>query len=306
VPDTPTPSKDSIVRFLRGSPTLRDLGSLSIERLAERVQLRRYDNDARLFHDEIPGPDQPLRVMTHGRVSWSSSGDQEKQGARMLLPGSVIGLESVNDWARREQHPEVWLPSDPPRIRSRAVGPVWMLELEPERFDEVFTTPLGQRLLTRLVRQYPTSINAPAIVAELREHDALARVSSISLYRMLERAPTRIFTVQNFDHLKPEQEAEFLDDDDSIRLRSRGRALYFVIDGELQIPTDTGTESLLDGDLGGPNLFSRDTDMLEAAWAMGSGRAVVLYAWVLTEMLRSDPGFARNLGPIMYTDEASP
>jgi CRP-like cAMP-binding protein len=306
VPETPTPSIDSIVRFLRGIPTLRDLESPALERLAERVQLRRYDNDAKLFDDEIPGPDQPLRVLIHGRASWSSRGDQEKQGARMLLPGSVIGLESVNDWARRQQHGEVWLAPDPPSIRSRALGPVWMLELGPERFEATFSSTSGARLLTRLVRQYPTSINSPAIVAKLREHDMFARVSSVSLYRMLERAPTRIFTDQNINGFMFEQQAKFVDDDDGIRQRSRGRALYFVLDGELQIPTDTGAESLAVGDLGGPNLFSRGGGVLDGAWTTGSGRAVVLYAWVLTEMIRSDPGFARKLGPLAHGKEVSP
>jgi hypothetical protein len=294
---------------LRGIPTLRDLASSALEPLAERVQVRRYDDDVKLFDDEIPGPEQPLRVLIHGRASWSSRGDQEKRGARMLLPGSVIGLESINDWARREQHPEVWLAADPPSIRSRTHGSVWTLELQPERFDEVFSSTGGARLLTRLVRQYPTSINSPAIVALLREHDALARVSSVSLYRMLERAPTRIFTTQHMnDQLLPGQEAqlEFGDVDDSIRQRSRGRALYFVIDGQLQIPTDSGTRSLARGDLGGPNLFSRSDGVLEKAWTTGSGRAVVLYAWVLTEMIRSDSGFARKLGPLSHADEVSP
>jgi hypothetical protein len=274
--------------------------------LAERVQLRRYQNDAKLFDDEVPGPEQPLRVLIHGRASWSSRGDQEKQGARMLLPGSVIGLESVNDWARRQQHAEVWVAPDPPSIRSRAIGPVWMLELAPERFEETFSSTSGARLLTRLVRQYPTSIHSPAMVAQLREHGAFARVSSVSLYRMLERAPTRIFSAQKINELMFEQQAKFVDDDDGIRQRSRGRALYFVMEGQLQIPTDTGTESLAVGDLGGPNLFSPGGGVLDGAWTIGSGRAVVLYAWALIEMMRSDPGFARKLGPLGHGDEVSP
>jgi hypothetical protein len=292
---------------LQGSSTLRDLVSPALEPLAERMRLRRYDNDAKLFSDEIPGREQPLRVLIHGRASWSSSDDHEKHGGRMLLPGSVIGLESVNDWARRQQHPEVWLAADPPRIRSRAVGPIWMLELEPERFDEVFSTSGAARLLTRLVRQYPTSISAPSIVELLRSHEAFTRVSSVSLYRMLERAPTRIFTAPSqFHGEQQEPPAAFIDDDDGIRQRSHGRALYFVLDGQLQVPTDTGTESLSSGDLGGANLFSPDTKMLDAAWTTGSGRAVCLYAWVLIEMIRSDPGFARKLGPLAHAGEVSP
>lgn len=283
---------------------LRELSSAQLDALAEHAVLRRHDDGVVLLDDEAVGPEQPLRVIVQGRTSWTSSRARDKTGAWLMLPGSLFGLDSVAAWARR-QHVETWWPSELPRVTCKSIGPVWTLELAPERFDVVFgagNTPLCRTLL----RMFPTQVVAPELIAALRQLDHFARVRTTALHRMLERAPCRAWgpTIEAdlAVPLVPNIEAaqlhvELLGDVDPRYAQSRGRALYYVLEGRLEVPTERGTESLRVGDLGGPSPFMHDDVQVDAVWTTSKCRAIVVYASLIDDMIRSDPSFARSLGP---------
>jgi hypothetical protein len=283
---------------------LRELTSASLEPLAQHALLRRYDDGATLLDDEALGPEQPLRVIVQGRTSWSSSRARDKTGAWLMMPGSLFGLDSVAAWARRN-HVDTWWPSELPRVTCKTLGPVWMLELAPEHYAAVFgagNTPLCRTLL----RMFPTQVVAPELITALRQLDHFARVHTSALHRMLERAPCRTWgpTIEADLAMvvEPNIEAaqlhvELVGDTDPRYGRSRGRALYYVLEGRLEVPTELGTETLRIGDLGGPSPFARDDVQVAAAWTTSQCRAIVVYASLVDDMIRSDPSFARSLGP---------
>lgn len=288
---------------------LRELSSAQLDALAEHAELRRHDDGVVLLDDEAVGPEQPLRAIVQGRTSWTSSRARDKTGAWLMLPGSLFGLDAVAAWARRKQL-DTWWPSELPRVTCKTIGPVWTLELAPERFDAVFATPAIPATFTplcrTLLRMFPTQVVAPELIAALRQLDHFARVRTTALYRMLERAPCRAWgptiaadlavpLVPNIEaaqlHVEP------LGDTDPRNAQSRGRALYYVLEGRLEVPTELGTESLRIGDLGGPSPFVRTDVQVDAAWTTSKCRAIVVYASLIDDMIRSDPSFARSLGP---------
>ncbi|MCA9700084.1 MAG: hypothetical protein KC431_21340, partial [Myxococcales bacterium] len=103
----PAPTAASVLRFLRTCPMLWGLDDDTLTPLAKALSLRhpdslrRYDADHRLFANEVPDRNHPLRFVTHGRANWSSSHTTEQKGAWILTPGSCFGLGTVNDWAEQ-------------------------------------------------------------------------------------------------------------------------------------------------------------------------------------------------------------
>ncbi|MFO7561037.1 MAG: hypothetical protein R6X02_00210 [Enhygromyxa sp.] len=294
---------------------LRNLSNEALERFAEHLQMRRYEDGARVL-DSSSGGARPLRLLAHGHASWEPHGSKEKRGAWMLMPGSVFGLEAVNEWARRKQLPGAWPITEHPEIRCRAVGPIWALELPPERFDQAFGAE-GGPLAARLLQGYPSAHHGPAIVAALREIPQFSRVSSVSLYRMLEY--TRTVTFHPPGESKLEQQVQLdvqqlpvskLEESPDSGKRQRrlvdpGRALYFVLDGVLHIETDGETVVLGPGSLGGPDLFRHSELRLARPTTTVETHAVIIDGYVLFEMLRSDPGFGRTLGARVSKSEVT-
>lgn len=281
---------------------LRELSSASLDALAEHAELRRHDAGVRLFDDETIGPEQPLRAIVQGRTSWTSSRTRDKTGAWLMMPGSLFGLESVAAWARRKLL-EPWWPRELPSITCETLGPVWMLELAPDRFDAVFAAGDGP-LCRTLLSMFPTQVVAPELIAALRQLDHFARARTTALHRMLERAPCRSWgplLEAGVQPVVPIEAAQvyvpLLGEPDPRHERSHGRALYYVLEGRLEVPTEAGTESLRIGELGGPSPFVHDDVDVAAAWTTSSCRAIVVYASLIDDMIRSDPSFARSLGP---------
>lgn len=300
---------------------LRNLSAEQLEPFVEHLQMRRYE-DGTLLHDHHAPPRPMLRILVHGHASWEPLRHQQKHGAWMMTTGSVFGLAAVHEWARRKELAEAWPITEYLEVRCAAAGPIWVLELSPEHFDQAFGSA-GGPLATRLLRHFPTSLHAATIVAELRELPQFSRVRSMTLHRMLEYAPTLSFgppipyekQVQ-LDVVQLEAIPKFLPSLDEQELleaarRQRlvigpGRALYFVIEGSLRVETDTETVYVAPGSLGGPDMFSHHTALLAPPVAVTDTRAVVIDGRVVYEMIRTDQGFCRSLGPHVGNIEGAP
>ncbi|MCA9685045.1 MAG: hypothetical protein KC457_22875, partial [Myxococcales bacterium] len=189
----PAPTAASVLRFLRTCPMLWGLDDDTLTPLAKALSLRhpdslrRYDADHRLFANEVPDRNHPLRFVTHGRANWSSSHTTEQKGAWILTPGSCFGLGTVNDWAEQRDLADTWTRSDLPSVRCQAEGVMWVLELAPDQFEPVFTA--SPALLGRLLAHYPTEVNAPDVVAAMKATPQFGRAAVQNLYRLLEGAP---------------------------------------------------------------------------------------------------------------------
>ncbi|KIG15303.1 hypothetical protein DB30_05730 [Enhygromyxa salina] len=301
----PTPDKASLIRFLLTCPMFQRLSAQDVEPLAARLQMRHYDDGTNLLSGGVADGKTPLRVVVHGGATWEPDDSTEQRGAWMLAPGSCCGLGTVNAWARAKKIPGTWSAPDPAPIRCKSVGPLWVLELAPQDFDEVFTDPQGEPICTELLCMFPTSIKAPEVVAALRDTPQFARVTTPKLYRLLERAPT--LNYGPFDPMELEQ-----DPDDPQQFGPHGKsvkgpALYYVVEGELSVSNDDQTVSLGVGELGGPGLFDEGVQVNQfAAKSVNEARAVVLTQRALMDQIRADPGLARALGPRGYGKELNP
>jgi CRP-like cAMP-binding protein len=153
---------------------------------------------------------------------------------------------------------------------------------------------------------FPTVFNAPEVVSALRETPQFSRVTTPKLYRLLERAPTLNYGPEP---IQLEQEQQ-LDDLQQIGLKGKlitGPALYYVLEGELEVSTNEHEVSLGVGEFGGPDLFDASPLIAKAsATAKAATRAVVLTQRAITAMMHSDPGFARALGPHAASKQVNP
>ncbi|NVB42430.1 hypothetical protein G6O69_31695 [Pseudenhygromyxa sp. WMMC2535] len=329
--ELPKPSPGEVLRFLRTCPMLHGLADDELAPLAEALTLARYDDRTRLFVEAIPDADHPLRLIIHGHATWSSSRAAEHPGAWELGPGSLFGLGAVDDWARRSDIVSAWLRRGLPTISCRCKGPLWVLELAPERFAAVFEATPDRALLQRLLAMFPTIVHAPDIVAALRQTVDFGRASPQSLFRLLESAPMHDFgsTEDKLeddakdqlpspdDELIPvpspnqdqDQDEDELSASDIVAAKQetkRARCLYYVLSGELRVPVARQLLALRSGELDGPDLFApmtkeeTDADTQTTPWAASAERclAVALSRDAVERMIQTTPGFARSLGPL--------
>lgn len=310
----PTPDKASLIRFLLTCPMLQRLSESAVEPLASQVQMKRYADGADLIDQLIAHRDMPLCVVVHGQASWEPSNSTAQRGAWMLTSGSMFGLGAVNDWAHAHGVAGTWPTQDLVMVRCKAAGPLWVLELAPQRFDAVFSGARGHAICSELLCMFATVISAPAVVAALRQMPQFARVTQPKLYRLLERAPTLNYGPEP-ELLEREQPQQQLIDDapQAVGLQGNegnevtGPALYYVLEGELEVNTSEQLLSLSVGEIGSQDLFTPSSVVAtSAAQAASTARAVVLTQRALNDMIRSDPGFARSLGPRAHGEVVSP
>jgi hypothetical protein len=298
--EPPTPDKASLIRFLLTCPMLQRLSASHLDPLASHLKMKRYDDGAELLSQVGPHRDTPLRVVVHGHASWEPSASAEQRGAWMLTAGSLFGLDAVNDWAKANGIQGTWPQVDLDRVRCKSAGPLWVLELAPEHFDEVFTAPNCATTCSELLCMFPTMIHATQVVAALRKTPQFARVSTPKLYRLLERAPTLDYAPQ------PAEQQEQAIQVEQVPIAPvgpqgkfvTGPALYYVLSGELHVSGAEQMVSLGAGEIGGPDLFDTSGLMTASpAQAVSKARAIVLTQRALFDMIRCDPGIARSLGP---------
>lgn len=328
---------------------LAALGEQKVESLVDQLELLRYEDGERFFNNQVPDRDFPLRVLVHGHASWTPNDSIEQKGAWMLGPGSLFGLGAVNDWAHERKIATAWPRVELPKIRCQAMGPVWVLELAPDRFEAAFSGEAGDRVLRWLLRMFPTVVHAPNIVAAMRQSSQFMRVNSVDLYRLLERAPIRTFGhgalapeyavaskhpgKQTYEPMwqqqspmqagMQDQEGQALLDELALKIDSEaeqkgddeddeddekkppaeildGRAVYFVLRGELELIINEDTVLLPVGAMSEAAMFGGEDDELLAARApRGDATVVVITEEAIKEMIRTTPGFARTLGPLV-------
>jgi hypothetical protein len=259
--------------------------------LASELQLVRYEDGHRFFSDQVPAHRSPLRFMVQGKASWDPSSSSEQKSAWTMSPGSVFGIEAVNDWARRKQLPGVWSRGEPQRIRCQAIGVVWVLELPADRFDTVFLPEIGRPALNKLLTLVPTQAHAPAVVASMRATPQFARVPRVNLYKLLEWAPTNnLWPVQLID----------LEEQQQLEPDPGPLALYYVIAGMLKLTIDDDSRTIQVGEMDGVDLFVPNEQAAQVSMPVavgGEAWAVMLTRQALETCMRAVPGFARTLGP---------
>lgn len=295
----PLPETSQLPGFLASCPTLAGVHPQELELLASELVLVRYEDGARFFADETPDHNSPLRFVVQGRASWDTNRSAEQKGAWMMSPGSVFGLEAVNDWARRHELAGVWSRGEMPRIRCQAIGVVWVLELPADRFDSVFLPEHGRPALAKLLQMVPTVCHAPDIVASMRGASQFARTATVNLYKLLEWAPTCVMAppVMLLDAqqqpIVPEPEPG-------------PSALYYVIEGELKMTVADETKSIQVGEMDGADLFMADANQVSKPVPLGEACVVVLTREAIDTCMRCVPGFARTLGPRDVASKAAP
>lgn len=282
----PLPEASQLPGFLASCPTLAGLESQQLALLASELVLVRYEDGARFYSDETPDHRSPLRFVVQGRASWDPNRSGEQKGAWMMSPGSVFGLEAVNDWARRHELEGVWSRGEMPRIRCQAIGVVWVLELPPDRFDAVFLPENGQPARTKLLQMVPTVCHAPDIVATMRSTPQFARASTVNLYKLLEWAPTCVMEGPPIDLDQQEPNQEQLEP-----------TLYYVIAGELKVIVADEAKTIEVGEIDGADLFMAGGAKVSSPVAVGEASVVVLTRKAIEVCMSRIPGFARTLGP---------
>ncbi len=268
--------------------------------LASELRLVRYEDGTRFFTDESPTHRSPLRFITHGRATWDSNRSSDQKSAWMLTPGSVFGLEAVNDWARRQAIDGVWIRGEMPLIRCQALGVVWVLELPADRFDAVFLPEDGRPALTKLLQMVPTLCSAPDIVASMRAIPQFARAAPVNLYKLLEWAPTTV--MYPVIVLDPNNQGEEPDP------QPGPAALYYVIDGEVKVQVADESKSIEVGELDGADLFATQSEAASISPPVVTSETAVvtLTRTALEACMRSLPGFGRTLGPRDEATKATP
>jgi hypothetical protein len=291
----PLPETSQLPGFLATCPTLAGVDPQELELLASELQLVRYEDGARFFADETPDHNSPLRFVVQGRASWDTNRSAEQKGAWMMSPGSVFGLEAVNDWAKRHELTGVWSRGEMPRIRCQAIGVVWVMELPADRFDSVFLPEQGRPALAKLLRMVPTVCHAPDIVASMRGNSQFARAATVNLYKLLEWAPTT-----EIAPLMP------LEPGLGPVVQPGPAALYYVIEGELTMTVADETKSIHVGEMDGADLFMADAKQVSMPIPLGEAAVVVLTRQAIETCIRYVPGFARTLGPRDAASKAAP
>lgn len=283
------PPTSQLPGFLATCPALTGLELAELEPLAGEVTLVRYADGTRFFTDTTPDHRTPLRFVVHGRASWDSNRGSEQKSAWMMSQGSVFGLEGLNDWARRNQLGQYWDRGEPPRIRCQAIGPLWVLELAPERFEPLFTSEPGKPIFTKLIERVATCIYSPDAVAAMRKTPLFSRAAPVHLYKLLEWAPTNKILPVIWD---PNQ-------GDMPDMMEGPTAVYYVIEGELKMTVDAKEKTIGAGEIDGADLFGSPEDSLGVSTPtpVGDTSAITVTKDMLQTCIRTMPGFARSLGP---------
>jgi hypothetical protein len=277
----PTPDGTRLRAFLASCPMLAGLQPSLFTQLASELQLLHYDDGTRFFSDVAPDHRSPLRFVVQGRASWNSERGMEQKSAWMMTPGSVFGLEGLNDWARRKQLAGAFDRGETPRVACQAIGPIWVLELPADRFEAAFMSESTAQVLARLLEHVPTCMYAPNIVASMRQNPQFIRASTLHLYKLLEWAPTMRLTAN----------------DDNAQLSPN--AAYYVIEGALRLTSGAKVKTITTGEMEGADLFRSPSpdDGLSIPVSLGETWAVMLTQNMLHACIRQTPGFARCLGP---------
>ncbi|PRP97707.1 hypothetical protein ENSA5_32160 [Enhygromyxa salina] len=282
---------------------LSGLTADALEPLGQALTLVRHDDGARLFYDEVPNRDAPLRILVHGHATWDPAHSSDDNGAWTLTTGSVFGLGAVNDWAAEAGLDRTWPRADLPMIRCRAKGPISTLELAPDRFEAVFMSKPGGVLRDRLLAMFPTVVHGGEIVAALRATPQFSRVNAVALYRLLDLAPTVTYQPTAKDPDQPQQPAA---PPPGLAV-APGPALYYVLRGQLQLVVDETLLSFGAGEVGGSDLFADEgAATLKAATATTKATAVVVTKEAVAALSGYMPGFARSLGPMFNGQRVKP
>ena len=288
----PLPETSQLPGFLASCPVLSGLSEQALALLASELKLVRYDEGTRFFTDESPNYRAPLRFVVHDRATWDSNRSADQKSAWMLSPGSVFGLEAVNDWGRRHELAGVWSRGEMPLIRCHALSVIWVLELPADRYDAVFLPEIGRAVLDKLFQMVPTMCSAPDIVATMREKPLFARAAPVHLYKLLEWAPT--MKLWPLVVLNPDE-----NQGDEPEPEPGPTALYYVIDGQLQVSVEDEAKSIEVGQMDGADLFTPEAEAqaISQPKAIGETTAVSLTRTALETCMRQIPAFARSLGP---------
>lgn len=294
----PMPEASQLLGFLASCPVFTWNELPQLELLASELKLVRYDDGARLYADQTPDYRSPLRFVVQGRATWDPSPSAEQKGAWMLTPGSVFGLEAVNDWALRHKLEGAWSRGETSRIRCQAIGVLWVLELPADRFDAVFLPGAGRQALSKLLHMVPTSTHAPDIVAAMRANPQFARTAPVYLYKLLEWAPASAMSPIMIQ----------IDMQNPLEKLKGPTALYYVIEGELKMWVEGETKVIQAGEIDGADLFASPTDTTKASKpiAMGDACVVMLTRDAIETCMRYVPGLARTLGPHETSEKANP
>ncbi len=300
------PDTSQLLAFLASCPGLHGLPTVELQLLASELRLIRYEDGHRFFADEVPDRSAPLRIIVHGRATWDPTQSNEQKGAWMLSPGSLFGLEAINDWASEHEldRPCMWSRREIPRVRCQAIGVTWVLELAPDRFDAVLMPEAGRPLLDRLLCLCVTTVFAPEVVATMRKSPQFSRVQATDLYRLLESTPVTTWSTQQAKPLQLD-----LEQIEQKQPPPGPQALYYVIRGEMQVALDDQVTTLTAGEMDGPDLFAPPSETAKIAWPTALSEtcvAVMITRDALERMIRRNPGFARSLGPLDQAKKAAP
>jgi hypothetical protein len=276
----PTPDGTRLRAFLASCPMLAGLQPSAFTQLASELQLLHYDDGTRFFSDVAPDHRSPLRFVVQGHASWNSERGMDQKSAWMMTPGSVFGLEGLNDWARRKQLAGAFDRGETPRVACQAIGPIWVLELPADRFEAAFMSESTAQVLATLLEHVPTCMYAPHIVAYMRQSPQFIRVSALHLYKLLEWAPTK--------RLSPNEDALL-----------SPNAAYYVIEGALRLTIGAKVKTITAGEMEGADLFRSPSqaDDVSMPVSLLDTWAVMLTQNMLHACMRLTPGFARGLGP---------
>jgi hypothetical protein len=223
----------------------------------------------------------------------------EQKSAWMMTPGSVFGLEGLNDWARRKKLPGALERGQTPRVACQAIGPLWVLELPAERFDAALLSESNPQVLATLLEHVATCIYSPEIVAAMRQSPQFIRAPAMHLYKLLEWAPTKLMLPNNWDQaLDPNQGEPIQGDLGNGKLLGGPAAVYYVIEGSLRLTVGAKVMNITAGEMEGAELFrSQSQDDVSEPVCLSKTLAVMLTQSMLHAYIRQAPGFARCLGP---------
>lgn len=165
-----------------------DLGGKVDTELAGKFELVKYDRDHTFHSFDSPLLDRPLRVVVLGHVSVVQRRGRH-QVTRSCGPMATFGEESVKAWSDSRI---AGSPCVMEAVSATTRSVMYVLELAPSKFPEVFGTPGGDNpLLARILGAYDVHEIAPELVATLALCPELVEVDAEGLYQMLEGAEIR-------------------------------------------------------------------------------------------------------------------
>ncbi|MFS8067584.1 MAG: hypothetical protein ACMG6S_14570, partial [Byssovorax sp.] len=165
-----------------------DLGGKVDTALAAKFELVMYDRDHTFHSFDSPLLDRPLRVVVLGHVNVVQRRGRD-QVTRSCGPMATFGEESVKAWS------DARIAGSPCAMEATSAitkSAMYVLELAPSRFPEVFGPPGGDDpLLARILGAYDVHEIAPELVETLALCPELVEVDAEGLYQMLEGAEIR-------------------------------------------------------------------------------------------------------------------